>query len=76
MKSDRYSNWFTELRCANCNTAVSYITKMTSYGRCPHCGYKGKDAVTIMETIEVPYRLRWTAPAWQFWVKPERVYAT
>ncbi len=60
--------WFdkryvTTRHCINCKKKVSFRTKMYSMGRCPHCGYKGMDACTIMDTIERYEEVPW----WNFW---------
>ncbi len=49
---------------------MSWDDKMYSHGRCRLCGHKGKDAVTVVETVERAYRFE--RPWWQFW-KPQRV---
>jgi DNA-directed RNA polymerase subunit RPC12/RpoP len=59
--------WVTELRCWSCDHIVSCSVKMRGDGRCPYCGYKAEEAVTIMKTRSVglykPYsnvRIVWT----------------
>ena len=64
----------TELRCCNCQGELSWHQKMYSLGRCPLCGVKHPSARTIVKCDEVVYRLKYTAPWWKFWAKPEKVY--
>ena len=68
--------WKTAYFCTNCHGEVSWRTKMDSDGRCPLCGYKGKDACTIMDTKETAYKLVRINPFYKFW-KPKfkRVWA-
>ena len=66
--------WHTEFSCAACQTIVSYRTKMDSHGLCPHCGYRGPGAVTIMHTVDRTYTNVRQAPWWKFWIRPKRVY--
>lgn len=67
--------WHTEFRCVSCAKPVSFFVKMDSHGRCPHCGHKGKDAGTVMNTTEHVYRLVPTGAWWQFWKPKKRIYA-
>jgi len=59
----------TEIRCANCKKPMSFHVEMYSRGRCPMCGFKGANSVTICETIEAPYRVVRINPFWKFWKK-------
>lgn len=42
--------------CINCNEELTYKQKMYSYGRCPKCGFKDKNAATIVQTYEKAYK--------------------
>lgn len=50
---------------------------MYSHGRCPRCGHKEEGAVTIVDTIEAPYR-REHRPWWLwpllFWKRRRRIF--
>jgi hypothetical protein len=69
-----YSLWRTEKKCFSCQTILSEWEVYYSDGRCPRCGVKHEDAGTIVETVDVAYRLRWDLPAWMFWKKPVKEY--
>jgi DNA-directed RNA polymerase subunit RPC12/RpoP len=66
----RYSNWYTGYFCINCNKKLSYHTVMYSNGRCPICGHKGKNAGTIIDTVEKAVRKVYHKPWYIFWQKP------
>lgn len=51
-----YGHWRTRHYCKGCKRPVSHFTMMYSNGTCPSCGYKGEDAVTIMDCDEVSMR--------------------
>lgn len=77
--NDKYgwaSDWRTEFRCSSCHESLTFYQKMYSHGRCPKCGYKGISAGTIVDVIEVPYRLKFESPRWKFWIKPKIVYGS
>jgi len=46
------TTWQTEYLCVYCEHVLSYSEKMDSHGRCPYCGEKHPNAVTIVETKE------------------------
>lgn len=60
--------------CVNCKEELTKHEIMYSNGRCPKCGYKGENAVTICDTFERGYRLVRKYPFWMFWEKSEREY--
>lgn len=70
------SHWLTEHRCVSCGHVVSYHTRMYSHGRCPHCGYKGKHAGTIMDTTEHAFRWVRDGEVWQLWKPRRKQYLT
>jgi predicted RNA-binding Zn-ribbon protein involved in translation (DUF1610 family) len=49
---EKNSDWFTMYFCVDCKKRLSYSKVMYSHGVCPHCGYKGPDACTIVDTYE------------------------
>jgi DNA-directed RNA polymerase subunit RPC12/RpoP len=59
-------SWITAWFCVNCDAEVSWETKMGSHGRCPHCGFKGDGAVSIMKTREEAREVE-DVPWWRFW---------
>lgn len=66
--------WRTEYRCEDCRVAMSYSVMMSSGGRCRNCGYKGKNACTIVDCTEHAYRLE-TTFSWKFpFVHTRRIY--
>lgn len=63
--------------CVKCNEEVSDYTRMDSHGRCPHCGFKGRHACTIMDTKERAYCIVWILPEvwWKLWtIRAKREY--
>ncbi len=71
------NRWFTEYRCVECKKPINEIDKMYSDGRCPHCGFKHKNACTIVKTTEhavkiVKKPIEPPPKFWEFW-KPKYI---
>ena len=66
--------WRHSIHCVKCDQEMSDSTKMYSSGRCPYCGHKGRNAVTIVDTYERAYRNLYMKPLWMFWQSPVREY--
>lgn len=64
--------WKTAWFCVSCKERLTEHDRYYSHGRCPHCGYKGEHAGTIIDTFERAYRIVVidSPPWWKFWVKP------
>lgn len=45
--------WF----CIECDHKLTDHERMYSHGRCPYCGFKHKDACTIVKTREEAKRI-------------------
>lgn len=69
-----FSDWRTEYRCASCQEILAHYETFYSFGRCPKCSVKGENAGTIVDCVEIPYRLKYNHPSWMFWKTPERDY--
>lgn len=68
------SDWKIEDQCINCNKILNFHEVYNSRGLCPKCGYKDKNAVTIVKTKEIPYRLARRSKWWEFWKPVIRIY--
>ena len=56
----------------NCHNELSSNQRMYSSGLCPLCGYKHRDAGTIVYTYEKAYRNIRIAPFWMFWKRQHK----
>jgi len=63
-----YTAWF----CVNCHSELSYNNRMYSHGRCSACGYKGKNAGTIVDTYEKAYTIE-KIPSGKWWIPDKKV---
>jgi predicted RNA-binding Zn-ribbon protein involved in translation (DUF1610 family) len=64
--------WKTAWYCVSCKERLNEDERYWSHGRCPHCGFKSKNACTIVESYERAYRIIEldSIPWWKFWAEP------
>lgn len=60
MERTKFTDWYNGYKCKKCDEILTYHQKMYSNGRCPSCGFKFSNAVTIVTTIEFAYRYKIT----------------
>lgn len=56
--------WGSWIRCVSCKTTLTDNQEMFSNGRCPHCGHKGANAGTIVDSENIPIRYDRASSAW------------
>ena len=64
----RYGLWECHWGCVRCKHYLTRHQKYHSDGVCPHCGYKGRFACTIVDCKEIIMRKVYKHPAWMFWM--------
>ena len=69
----RYSRWTPAWFCIKCHGRLSNHSVMYSNGMCPLCGYKDRQAGTIVETYFRPFRWKvYRRKGWLGWILPRR----
>jgi hypothetical protein len=61
------AKWRTAWFCITCDKELTRKEVIYNYGRCPYCGYKGKNASIFIEVYEKAYQFVKVGSLWKFW---------